>query len=350
VFLGALGAGAAYLALSRWTGLDRPRRPSATPGSSPIPREGPYSIDNWPGRDWHLFSDTSVWNTPLDTSKVDPNSAVMIRALLSDGLPKDITPELRSMFGFPFYFARAQDPMYEIVLSETIAPFEREINGRSVHCPVGVQTSNSSDSVFRLVEQTEGYTYHFQRASVDDDARVIHAWRSYRLETDGPGFHHVEEPPTGLQPIRPEELAAGFVRHTVGMHAKCLSGHNLAPYDRSVTKGVACDPINDRTTRLSMGNIVFVDMTVADIDALNIRTYQKAILKGLAVHGALVGYNGYRNWTLTYEAPQGRTAFGKPDPYQAAGLPKTLSIAHALDEVGGWGAKLKVLAPFRRPT
>lgn len=363
VFLGALGVGGVYLALRQWSGRDRrPPRPSQTPSltpsatppaptpsPSPIPDEGLYSIDNWPGLDWHMFSDTSVWNTPLDKSKVDPNSAVMIRTLMSDGPPKDITAEVRSMWGFPFYFARAQDPVYEIVLSETTAPFEREINGRFVHCPVGVETSSSSDSVFRLVEQTDGYTYHFQRAFVDDAARVIHAWRSYRLETNGPGFHNIKEPPTGLEPIRPEELAAGFVRHTVGMHAKCLSGHNVAPYDLSVTKGVTCDPINDPTTRLSMGNVVFVDMTVAEVEALNIATYKKAILKGLAIYGALVGYNGFRNWTLTYEAPQDRTVFGRPDPYVAAGLPSTLSIANALDAVGGWGAKLKVLAPFRRP-
>jgi hypothetical protein len=359
VFLSALAVGGVYAALRQWSGRDRSHRPSqtpspslttnpSTPSPSPIPHEGPYSIDNWPGLDWHMFSDASVWNTPLDTSKVDPHSAVMIRTLMSDGPPKDITPEVRSMFGFPFYFARAQDPTYKIVLSETIAPFERELNGRFVHCPVGIETSRSSDSVFRLVEQTDGYTYHFQRAFVDDDARVIHAWRSYRLETNGPGFHNMNEPPTGLQPIRPEELAAGFVRHTVGMHAKCLSGRNVAPYDRSVTKGKTCDPIKDPTTRLSMGNVVFVDMAVADIDSLNIPTYQKAILKGLAVHGALVGYNGFRNWTLTYEAPQDRTAFGRPDPYKAAGLPSTMSIANALDAVGGWGAKLRVLAPFRR--
>jgi hypothetical protein len=239
--------------------------------------------------------------------------------------------------------------VYEIVIAGTTAPFSREINGLFVHCPVGVKTSSGSDGVFRLVEQTDGYTYHFQRAFVDDTARVIHAGRSYRLETDGPGFHDIKEPPTGLEPIRPEELAAGFVRHTVGLHAKCLSGHSVAPYDLSGTKGVSCDPINDPTTRLSMGNVVFVDMTVAQVEALDIPTYQKAILKGLAVYGALVGFNGSNNWTLTYEAPQDRTAFGRPDPYVAAGLPSTLSIAKALDAVGGWDAKLKVLAPFPRP-
>jgi hypothetical protein len=363
VFLGALAAGAiTYLAIRRWGGPEEgppaasgtptttpTQPPSPTPSPSPIRGEGLYSIDNWPGPDWRLFADTSVWNTPLDTSRVDPNSDVMIRTLVSDGPPRDITADVRSMWGFPFYFAGPQDPVYEIAISGTEAPFALEIDGLTVHCPVGVQTSSGSDGVFRLVEQTDGHTYHFQRATVDDDARVIHAWRSYRLETEGPGFNNPKEPPTGLLPIRPEELVAGFVRHTVGLHAKCLSGHNVAPYDRSGTQGVPCDPINDPTTRLSMGNVVFVDMTVDEVEALDIPTYQKAILKGLAVHGALVGFNGSNTWTLTYEAPQGRTAYGKPDPYRAAGLPSTLSIADALDEVGGWGAKLKVLEPFPRP-
>jgi hypothetical protein len=363
VFLGALAAGAVTYLAFRLRGEPDEGPPQAgrtptptptppppsTPSPSPIRGDRLYSIDNWPGTDWRLFADTSVWNTPLDTSKVDPNSDVMIRTLVSDGPPRDITAEVRSLWGFPFYFAEPRDPMYEIVITGTEAPFAQEIDGLLVHCPVGVQTSSGSDGVFRLVEQTDGYTYHFQRATVDDKARVIHAWRSYRLETDGPGFNNVEEPPTGLLPIRPEELAAGFVRHTVGMHAKCLSGRNVAPYDRSGTQGVPCDPVNDPATRLSMGNVVFVDMTVDEVDSLNIPTYQKAILKGLAVHGALVGFNGSNTWTLTYEAPQDRTAFGKPDPYRAAGLPSTQSLANALDEVGGWGAKLRVLAPFPRP-
>ena len=60
------------------------------------------------------------------------------------------------MWGFPFYFARAQDPVYRIVVSGTTAPFAQEINGLFVHCPVGVETSSGSDGVFRLVEQTDG--------------------------------------------------------------------------------------------------------------------------------------------------------------------------------------------------
>jgi hypothetical protein len=98
-----------------------------------------------------------------------------------------------------------------------------------------------------------------------------------------------------------------------------------------------------------MGNVVFLDLTHEQIDALSIPTWQKAICKGLADHGALVGFNGSGSWTLTFEAPQDRTAYGEPNPYEALGLQPTLDYGNALDEIGGWGAHLKVLPPFPRP-
>ena len=41
----------------------------------------PYGIDNWPGLDWHLFSETSPWVAPLDKTSVDPRSDVYISSL-----------------------------------------------------------------------------------------------------------------------------------------------------------------------------------------------------------------------------------------------------------------------------
>lgn len=307
-----------------------------------------YSIDNWPTASWRLFSDTSVWNTPLDKSKVDPNSDIYIASMCGDGPPKDYTAKARSDWGFPLYFGREIDPSYKIVLSETSAPFEKEIDGLSIHAPAGMLPSSASDGVLRVIDQTSGWMYHLQRASVDETNHIINAWRSYRLEAYGSGFHDIKEPPTGLLPIRPEELAAGFVHHTIGLHAKCLSGHSVAPYDSSGTKGQMCDT-DDATTRISMGNIVFLNLSLRKINRLSIPIWQKAILRGLSVHGALVGFNGSASWSLTFEAPQDRTAFGRPDPYAALGLPETLAIANALDSVGGWRANLKVLAPFSRP-
>jgi hypothetical protein len=311
--------------------------------------EGPgYGIDNWPGLDWHLFSETSPWVAPLDKTNVDPRSEVYISSLVSDGPPAPAGPKQLSGWGFPLYFGRATDPLYRIVLRETRFTYGQHIDGRAIHAPIGMQPSTLSDGVVYVIDQVDGFTYRFRETVVDDAATTITALHAFRLETYGSGFNTVEEPPTGMLPIRPEELAAGSVNHTVGLHADCLSGHNVAPYDESGTKGRRC-VATDATTRLSMGNVVFLDLTHAQIDTLAIPTWQKAICKGLADHGALVGFNGSTSWTLTFEAPQDRTAFGEPNPYEALGLPSTLDYANALDEIGGWGANLKVLAPFPRP-
>lgn len=311
--------------------------------------ERPYSISNWPGPDWHLFSDASPWIAPIDKTDIDPRSDVYVASLVADGPPRPSGPEHLAGWGFPLYFGRRHDPLYRIRLLETHFRFERRIDGARIHAPRGMQPSNLSDGVAYVIDQTDGFTYRFQRAVIDDEERTITAWRSFRLKTYGRGFHSAKEPPTGMLPIRPEELAAGYINHTVGLHARCLSGQNVAPYADSVTQGVSCDA-HDAKTRPSMGHVVFLDLTHDQIDELAIPVWQKAICKGLADHGALVGFNGSSSWTLTFEAPQDRTAFGLPDPYEAAGLPSTLDYGDAVDEIGGWGAHLKFLAPFARPS
>ena len=308
----------------------------------------PYGIDNWPGLDWHLFSETSPWVAPLDKTNVDPRSDVYISSLVSDGPPAPAGSKQLFGWGFPLYFGRATDPLYRIVVRETRFTYGQHIDGHQIHAPSGMQPSNLSDGVVYVIDQVDGHTYRFRMTVVDDTARTITAWHAFRLETYGSGFNTVEEPPTGLLPIRPEELAAGYVNHTVGLHAKCLSGHSVAPYEGSGTKGKHC-VATDAAIRLSMGNVVFLDLTHEQIDALSIPTWQKAICKGLADHGALVGFNGSGSWTLTFEAPQDRTAYGQRNPYEALGLPSTLDYGNALDEIGGWRTHLKVLAPFPRP-
>jgi hypothetical protein len=339
-----IGAGVAAGAAIGATLVERALR-HAPEGTSAGP---PYGIDNWPGLDWHLFSESSPWVAPLDKTSVDPRSDVYISSLVSDGPPAPAGPKQLSGWGFPLYFGRATDPLYQIVLRETRFTYGQHIDGLRIHAPSGMQPSNLSDGVVYVIDQVDGYTYRFRLTVVDDTARTISAWHAFRLETYGSGFNTVEEPPTGLLPIRPEELAAGYVNHTVGLHAKCLSGHSVAPYEGSGTKGKQCVP-TDAASRLSMGNVVFLDLTDEQIDALSIPMWQKAICKGLADHGALVGFNGSGSWTLTFEAPQDRTAYGEPNPYTALGLPPTLDYANALDEIGGWGAHLKVLARFPRP-
>ena len=302
-----------------------------------------------PDSGWRMFSDLSPWNASLDKAPVDPNSSTMITKMVSDGVPGVATQTVLKNWGFPLYFGTATDPLYTLDITENL-PFENEIDGTQIHIPDAAIPSAGTDAVMRVLDQTNGFSYHLQRVVIDRTTRTVTAWRSFRLNYSGIGFHQPNEPPTGLGPIRPEELAAGYVNHTMMLSARCLSGHNVPPYDESVTQGKTCaGDIDPAATRLSMGNVVFLDMTAAEIDALPVSIWEKAILRGLAEHGAVVAFNGGAAWHLQFENPLDRTVFGHPDPYAAAGLPSILDYSHTLDSVGGWGAKLKVLVPFARP-
>jgi hypothetical protein len=317
---------------------------------SPTVDETGYSVENWPGLKWQMFSETSPWVAHHRKPRVAPGSAAMIGNMIAEGPPSPWDRSAGENWGIPLYFGRSVDPRYTLKLTETRYDFEREINGTKIHVPSDAQPSTGSDRTMNIVDQPSGYIYHLTRVQIDQAARAITAWRSHRLKSGGVGFHLADEPPTGNAAIRPEELAAGYVRHTMMLEVSYLSGHPVAPYDKSVTLGkTGPGEGSPGTNRLSIGNVVFLDMTHAEVDALADPIWQKAILHGLIDHGAVVAFNGGAPWALIFESPLDRTSLGMPDPYTTAGLPSTLDYSHALDAVGGWGAKLKVLAPIPRP-
>ncbi len=338
--------------------IDAGGAPDASPATRSLtvdtnPDDDPlevFNVNNIPDPSWNVFNDASPWNTRIDRSDVAAKSDVMIEKLLADGEVSPITTKTRQNWGTPIYFADPSDPLYAIDTTHN-DPDSRAQDGRQVRMPAGAEPSQESDGVMWIVDQESGWINQVQRAAPDHSAQVISSWKSYRFRLEGNGFPDtVTGAPTGIQPIRPEELAAGSVNHTMSMGARCLSGHPVAPYDQSLTIGKTCaGDTHPATTRLSMGNVVFLDMSHSQIDALGVPTWQEAILKGLADHGAVVGLNGGSAWSFKFENPIDRTSLGKPDPYAKAGLPATLDFTDALDSVGGWGEKLKVLEPFERP-
>ena len=308
-----------------------------------------YSVDEWPGPRWHMFSESSPWVAPIDKSQIAVGSRTMIAKMVGEGPPASWDPATRAKWGVPLYFARDTDPVYTLILTETKYDFEREIDGAKLHLPAGAEPAGGSDRAMNVFDQPSGIVYHLTRVDIDDDTNTITAWRSHRLRYQGVGFHSAEEPPTGNGVIRPEELAAGYVNHTMMLEVRHLSGRPVAPYTESVTQGKAADEAKSDPGRLSIGNVVFLDMTHDEVDGLGRQKWESAILHGLIDHGAVVTHNGGAPWALVFESPLDRISLGRPDPYPAAGLPSTLDYSQALDSVGGWGAKLKVLAPFPRP-
>jgi hypothetical protein len=332
--------------------LKKVRETQQPPSSDVVDPDEGYGVGNWPTASWRPYADSSPWNTSLDTSDVAEGSATMIQRLVDDGPPAVSTFNARTNWGYPLYFGRSSDAQYAIEASDS-AQVSRSVDGAQVHLPAGAVPNQGSDGVMRIVDQPSGFMYHLQRCTVDDSARTVSCWRATRRPIEGSAFRtdvSADVAPGTASPIRPEELAAGEVNHTMLMFATCLSGHPVAPMDEFLTVGKTCSGDSTASsTRLSIGNVVFVDMSDAQIEALAIPNWQKALLKGLANHGAVVVGNGAAAWSLIFESHLDRTAFGLPDPYAASGLPSTLDFSDALDSVGGWPAKLRVLAPFPRP-
>ena len=141
----------------------------------------PYGIDNWPGLDWHLFSETSPWVAPLDKTSVDPRSDVYISSLVSDGPPAPAGSKQLFGWGFPLYFGRVTDPLYRIVLRETRFTYGQHIDGHRIHAPSGMQPSDLSDGVVYVIDQVDGYTYRFRLSVVDVEVMSISSCLGFRF-------------------------------------------------------------------------------------------------------------------------------------------------------------------------
>lgn len=310
----------------------------------------PYHIDNWPAPGWRPFDSGSPWNTVIDhdTVEIDPNSEEKIARLIEGGPPALSTPNSRKNWGTPLYFARSSDPLYTIITQHLDEDSVAQ-NGRQVRCPDGAIPSQANDGVMWVIDQESGWINQLQRTVPDHVNRLLSCWKSYRMDMDGSGFPDlVTGAPTGVLAVRPEELAAGYVNHTMSMAVSCLKVGPVAPFDESNTQGHSSRCNNDTVTRLQMGNVIFLDLSHEEIEQLPLEPWQEAFLKGFADFGALVGLNGGTPWDIKFENHHDRLVFGKPNPYTQYNIPEFLNYRNVLDPIGGWQEHLKVRAPFAR--
>jgi hypothetical protein len=105
-----------------------------------------------------------------------------------------------------------------------------------------------------------------------------------------------------------------------------------------------------------MGQHFWLDLSPAQIDALEVPDWQKIILRAMATYGMYVGDDGGAPWALQFESGDNYTSFGEPDPWVAyaksQGIDGTYdsSIGRTvyyfnLQNAVDWGNNLKVLGP-----
>ncbi len=160
--------------------------------------------------------------------------------------------------------------------------------------------------------------------------------------------------------IRAPELAAGKINHALFITVRCASGNTsfgygtvcstqTSSYVYPATSGGSTCPASEINAP-PLGAHFMLAMSEAQIQALAVPTWKKAILTALAHYGGYAGDTGGPGFGFMFESSTTYTALGLPDPLttlgQQDGLPtwegrSVYNIASGVE----WEKYLRVLAP-----
>jgi hypothetical protein len=195
-----------------------------------------------------------------------------------------------------------------------------------------------------------------------------------RLRIDGSGLHG-DATAAGFGNlagiIRAPELTAGRIDHALFLVVRCTStgrdfGYGVRRQHRSDEGsyvypadggGAPCD--SDDADAPPMGARLQLAMSGAQIAALPIPSWKKAVLRALATYGGYIGDTGGPGFGVQLESSTTYTAFGRPDPLVAFAQQAQAESASSvkeyfgrwfLDLAGGvdWARYLRVVTPPRR--
>jgi hypothetical protein len=145
--------------------------------------------------------------------------------------------------------------------------------------------------------------------------------------------------------VRATELASGQVNHALVMVVDCTSGRHVWPAAKTDSK------CNNPTDAPPMGARFQLAMSDAQIDALGVPSWKKAILRAMARYGGYVG-DSSSGWSVTaFESGSTYTSFGVEDPMVAlarrAGIRPNGDGLYVFDMEHGvdWRRYLRVIDP-----
>ncbi len=166
-----------------------------------------------------------------------------------------------------------------------------------------------------VVDQATNTEYDFSAApEIPVDGTINIGWGGKtRIDGDGRGSDAVAaQYGTMAGEIRAEELAAAQINHALFMTVKCDSGRAVYPATKG---GLPCSAIGlSDTDAPNQGTRFQLDLTDAQIDALDVPTWKNAILRAMAHYGMYVGDTG-GSWAIQREGGTTYTSFGYPDEW-----------------------------------
>ena len=322
-----LAGGAAGILLA--LGAEIKERSTACPTN----KVGRYSAVKQPGACWRPYDDSSPFNRriPADAPLVG-NSASMVSNLLAGGTADAFVagdPERDG--GVPVYWSKRSDPLVRLNCTK---PWGKcELEGLRIRVPAkatpqgGYATPDRyvHDAHMTIIDQRTGTEYDLWHVTGRRHGRIDFGWGG-KTSIDGNGLGSAAVAAnyaTLAGPIRFNELRAGVIDHALTMVVPCT---NRVVYP-ATGRGLTCPQAGlPSAYSIPMGSHFQLAMSPAEIAALPVPEYEKAILTALARYGAYVSdTSGDRGqWGFERESSQTYTAFGRPDPWvkyaQALGI------------------------------
>ena len=336
--------------------------PLSSPGTS-TGWDG-FGATSLPGANWRPYASASPFNTSTEGATVAGNSAAIVHKVLSWSLPGNQASgeaETSEDWGHPTFFAQPSDPTYTLHATEPWGA--NSLNGMRIPIPQDAKPAGGEDGHMTIVTP-EGWEYDLWRAQKPPagGGTLSFAWGG-RTRIDGSGlgsggtasgFGNL----AGM--IRAPELAAGKINHALFITIKCASSDTsfgygtvastqTSSYIYPATSGGSTCPAGE-TNAPPLGTRFMLAMSEAQIQALAVPVWKKAILTALAHYGGYAGDTGGPGFGFMFESSTSFTALGLPDPLTTLGKANSLptwegkyvyNIASGVE----WEKYLRVLAP-----
>lgn len=300
---------------------------------------------------WRPYADSSPFNRPIPASPpLMADSAAMVETLTGFGRMQKLEAGNgggRSDFNRPVYFSRADDPVFTITCTRT--DWGRcPVEGRQVRMPDEARPAGHSDAHLAVIDPQTGIEVDLWQVQdkPSGGGKLVVSWGD-RLSVHGDG---VGSTATGAGVavhaglIRAEELAAGRIDHALAMAIDCTNGSHVYP-------AIKVDSECDSGTAPPMGARLQLDLSEAEVDALDVPGWKTTILHALRRYGAYVIDSGGTS-AILMESEQGHSAFGEANPlvdfFKANGADfwdPTRRWTLDLDSDVDWERDLQVLDP-----
>lgn len=323
---------------------------------------GAFSATTMPGACWLPYGPQSPFNRPLPANpKLAAGSAAIIdrwAAQPDSNMFKFAGGEAdtRNDYDHPVYFNSPSDPSYTIRCRRWSSSCE--VDGLSVRIPGRARAAQGSDGHLSVVDQASGWEYDlWESEDLPRGGGTLYVGHGGRTMIDGDGLGSNATAAhfgslAGI--IRPEELAAGEIRHALFLVVECTNAS--AVYPAGSGTGRSCSEIGKSNSGApAMGQQLYLDLSAAQIAALAAPAWQKTVLRAMADYGLFVGDTG--GGSLKTLSGASYTSFGYDDPWVELGRgldgveswhsssDNKRKFLFDLSETVNWRSKLRVVAP-----